>query len=173
MEVFDDLGVLDAILAAGGEYPVGMVWQDGERVAEQSMFDPAETTEDSPYGAPWMVPQWRTQEILRARLDELGGRVSFGREVTGLTQDEDGVTVGFASGAPVRARYVVAADGGRSVIRRGLGIGMTGETVDPNPILVADTRITGLDRDNWHIFPPRGNDGFLAICPLAARTTSR
>ena len=167
MEVFDDLGVLDAILAAGGDYPVGMVWQDGERVAEQNMFDPAETSEDSPYGAPWMVPQWRTQEILRARLDELGGRVSFGREVTALTQDEDGVTVEFASGAPVRARYAVAADGGRSVLRRALGIGMTGESVDPNPILVADTRITGLDRDNWHIFPPRGDDGFLAICPLA------
>lgn len=167
MEVFDDLGVLDAILTAGGDYPVGMIWQDGERVAEQNMFDPAETSEDSPYGAPWMVPQWRTQEILRARLDELGGQVSFGREVTGLTQDEAGVTVGFASGAPVRARYAVAADGGRSVIRRALGIGMTGESVDPNPILVADTRITGLDRDNWHIFPPRGDDGFLAICPLA------
>jgi len=167
MEVFDDLGVLDAVLAAGGDYPVGTVWQNGERVAEQNMFDPAETNEDSPYGAPWMVPQWRTQEILRARLDELGGRVSFGREVTGLTQDADGVTVGFASGASVRARYAVAADGGRSVIRRALGIGMTGETVDPHPILVADTRITGLDRDNWHIFPPRGDEGFLAICPLA------
>ncbi|MEV6496205.1 FAD-dependent oxidoreductase [Streptomyces prunicolor] len=167
MEVFDDLGVLDAILAAGGDYPVGLVWQNGERVAEQNMFDPAETNEDSPYGAPWMVPQWRTQEILRARLDELGGRVSFGREVTGIAQDADGVTAEFASGAPVRARYAVAADGGRSVIRRALGIGMTGETVDPNPILVADTRITGLDRDNWHIFPPQGDEGFLAICPLA------
>jgi 2-polyprenyl-6-methoxyphenol hydroxylase-like FAD-dependent oxidoreductase len=45
---------------------------------------------------------------------------------------------------------------------------MTGETVDPNPLLVADVRISGLDRDNWHVFPPRGEgDGFLAICPLA------
>lgn len=33
MEVFDDLGVLDAIHAAGGTYPVGMVWTDGERAA--------------------------------------------------------------------------------------------------------------------------------------------
>lgn len=133
MEVFDDLGVLDAILAVGGTYPVGMVWQDGERVGEHRMFDPAEATEDSPYNAPWMVPQWRTQEVLFARLEELGGRVSFGREVVGFEQDADGVTVRFAAGADVRARYVVAADGGRSVVRRTLGIGMTGETVDPNP----------------------------------------
>ncbi|MFD4545211.1 FAD-dependent oxidoreductase [Streptomyces sp. NPDC058466] len=180
-EVFDDLGVLDAIHAAGGPYPAGMIWQDGRRVGEHQMFDPAETSVDSPYGEPWMVPQWRTQEILFARLEELwgspvfersrelgGGRVAFGREVVGLAQDDDGVTVEFASGAPVRARYAVAADGGRSTVRRALGIRMTGETVDPNPMLVADARITGLDRDNWHVFPPRGDaDGFLAICPLA------
>jgi 2-polyprenyl-6-methoxyphenol hydroxylase-like FAD-dependent oxidoreductase len=170
MEVFDDLGVLDAIRAAGGDYPVGMIWQDGRRVGEHRMFDPAEATEDSPYTEPWMVPQWRTQEILFGRLEELGGRVAFGREVVGLEQDGQGagVTVRLAAGEDIRARYVVAADGGRSVVRRTLGIGMTGETVDPNPMLVADVRITGLDRDNWHVFPPSGEaEGFLAICPLA------
>ncbi|MFD5517785.1 FAD-dependent oxidoreductase [Streptomyces sp. NPDC127066] len=168
MEVFDDLGVLDAIRAAGGGYPVGMIWQDGERVGEHQMFDPAEPSDDSPYNAPWMVPQWRTQEILFARLQELGGRVAFGREVVTAAQDGNGVTVGFASGAPVRARYVVAADGGRSAVRRALGIAMAGETVDPDPMLVADVRITGLDRDNWHVFPPcEDTGGFLAICPLA------
>ncbi|MYR43565.1 FAD-dependent oxidoreductase [Streptomyces sp. SID5910] len=167
MEVFDDLGVLGAIHAAGGGYPVGMVWQDGQRLGEHAMFEPAEPSEDAPYNAPWMVPQWRTQEILAARLAELGGTVAFGREVTGLAQDADGVTARFAAGEPVRARYLVAADGGRSAVRRALGIGMTGETVDPNPVLVADVRISGLDRDNWHVFPPRGDTGFLAVCPLA------
>ncbi|MET7918638.1 FAD-dependent oxidoreductase [Streptomyces avermitilis] len=168
MEVFDDLGVLDAIRAAGGPYPVGMIWQDGRRVGEHQLFDPAEASDGSPYSEPWMVPQWRTQEILFARLEELGGQVDFGREVVGLRQDEDGVTAEFASGAAVRARYAVAADGGRSAVRRALGIGMAGETVDPNPMLVADVRITGLDRDNWHIFPPRGDDdGLLVIWPLA------
>jgi 2-polyprenyl-6-methoxyphenol hydroxylase-like FAD-dependent oxidoreductase len=167
MEVFDDLGVIDAILAKGGVYPTGAVWQDGRRVGEHEMFDPSETDPDTPYGTPWMVPQWRTQEILSARLTELGGTVDFGREVTGFTQDEAGVTVEFASGTAVRARYVVAADGGRSLVRRTLGIGMTGETVDPNPMLVADVRITGLDRDNVHVFPPHGDVGFLAVFPLA------
>jgi 2-polyprenyl-6-methoxyphenol hydroxylase-like FAD-dependent oxidoreductase len=172
MEVFDDLGVVDEILAVGGAYPLQMVWQDGERVGEHRMFDPAEPTEDSPYNTPWMVPQWRTQEVLSARLEELGGRVSFGREVVGVDeqagQDSDGVTVRFTTTPDIRARYVVAADGGRSVVRRTLGIGMTGETVDPNPLLVADVRITGLDRDHWHVFPPRDESaGYLSICPLA------
>ncbi|GAA2640589.1 FAD-dependent oxidoreductase [Streptomyces vastus] len=169
MEVFDDLGVLDAVRAAGGRYPVGMIWQDGKRQGEHRMFDETEATETEPYaGGPWMVPQWRTQEILCARLRELGSDVAFGRELTGLAQDADGVTATFATGAPVRARYAVAADGGRSTVRRLLGIGMTGETVDPSPTLVADVRITGLDRENLHVFPPADGEGFLAVWPLPA-----
>ncbi|MEW2569542.1 FAD-dependent oxidoreductase [Streptomyces sp. NPDC047070] len=171
-EVFDDLGVLDALRAGGGTYPVGMIWKDGQRQGEHRMFDEVEATEADPYaGFALMVPQWRTQEILYARLTELGGGVAFGRELVGLAQDADGVTASFASGAPVRARYAVAADGGRSAVRRALGIAMTGETVDPAPAMVADIRVTGLDRDNWHFFPPTEagpglQGGFLGICPL-------
>ncbi|MFG3152775.1 FAD-dependent oxidoreductase [Streptomyces sp. NPDC048219] len=167
MEVFDDLGVIDAIHAAGGTYPVGMIWKNGERAGEHHMFDPAEPSEDSPYNRAWMVPQWRTQEILAARLAELGGGIAFGHEVVGVSQDDESVTARLSSGGTVRSRYLVAADGGRSAVRRALGIGMTGEPVDPNPTLVADVRINGLDRDNWHVFPPREGDDLLAICPLA------
>ncbi|MBQ0828538.1 FAD-dependent monooxygenase [Streptomyces tagetis] len=168
MEVFHDLGVVDAIHAAGGTYPVSMVWRDGEPAGEHRMFDAPSPTEDSPYDTPWMVPQWRTQEILRDRLEELGGKVAFGREVTALEQDGDGVRARLASGEVVRARYAVAADGGRSAVRRHLGVGMTGEALDPGPSLVADVRVRGLGREHWHFFPGGGaeTDG-LALCPLA------
>ncbi|MFC9829626.1 FAD-dependent oxidoreductase [Streptomyces sp. 2BBP-J2] len=167
MEVFDDLGVLEAVRAGGGRYPVGMLWRDGKRLGEHHLADPVETTEEAPYEG-WMVPQWRTQRILRDRLEELGGTIAFGREVTDVTQDEDGVTARFAAGPPLRARYLVAADGGRSAVRRAAGTGMTGEAVDPLPMLVADVRVSGLDRDWWHMFPPReGRDEFLTLCPLA------
>nr|WP_164785117.1 FAD-dependent monooxygenase [Streptomyces griseoviridis] len=168
MEVFDDLGVVDAIRAAGGPYPTQLFWRDGRPAGEHRMFDPAEAGEDSPYPEPWMVPQWRTQEILAGRLAELGGRIAFGHEVTGLTRDDDGVTLSLADGTALRARYAVAADGGRSTVRRALGVPMTGESVDPYPMLVADVRITGLGRDHWHVFPPRGDGAdFLALSPLA------
>ena len=167
MEVFEDLGVIDAIRAAGGTYPVGMIWRDGQRQGEHRMFDTGEPTETEPYHGPWMVPQWRTQEIVCERFLALGGSVAFGRELVALEQDASGVTASFASGPDLRARYLVAADGGRSTVRRLLGIAMTGEMVDPNPTLVADVCIPALDRDNWHVFPPRDpTDGFLAICPL-------
>lgn len=169
MEVYEDLGVLDEILAAGGAYPVGMVWAAGEQVGEHAMFDPMEDGEEGcRFTTPWMVPQWRNQEILLGRLTELGGTVAFGREVVRLDQDGEGVTAHFASGEPVRARYAVAADGGRSAVRRALGIEMRGETLDPDAALVADVRIPDLDRTWWHLFPPSGPDsGFLALCPLA------
>lgn len=169
MEVYEDLGVLDEILAAGGAYPVGMVWADGVQAGEHAMFDPMEDGEEGcRFTVPWMVPQWRNQEILLARLTELGATVAFGREVVRLAQDTQGVTAHFASGEPVRARYAVAADGGRSAVRRALGITMTGETLDPDRALVADVRIPELDRTWWHLFPPSGPDsGFLALCPLA------
>jgi 2-polyprenyl-6-methoxyphenol hydroxylase-like FAD-dependent oxidoreductase len=167
MEIFDDLGVVDAVRAAGGPYPIGMIWRDGKRQGEHRMFDEREPTEAEPYEGPWMLPQWRTQEILFERLVELGGEVAFGQELVTLVQDADGVIAGFATGAVIRARYVVGADGGRSTVRKLLGIGMTGQTIDPNPILVADVCIPALDRDNWHVFPPRDeSDHFMAICPL-------
>ncbi|MFJ6903729.1 FAD-dependent monooxygenase [Streptomyces griseoluteus] len=165
-EVFDDLGVLDAIRAAGGPYPPRMIWRDGRQAGVRPMFEPVEATEGAPYTEPLMVAQWRTQEVLHARLAELGGRVAFDRELTGLAQDPEGVTARFADGTTVRARYAVAADGGRSAVRRAVGIGMTGETVDPSPFLVADVRVRGLDREHWHTFP--GEDGTgLMLCPLA------
>ncbi|MFE4215274.1 FAD-dependent monooxygenase [Streptomyces sp. NPDC056844] len=164
-EVFDDLGVGGAVREHGGPAPVGMTWKDGERQGAYDLFRRAAPTEAEPYGEPWMMPQWRTQEILLARLRELGGDVRFSTALTGLSQDADGVTARLTTGE-VRASYLVAADGGRSTVRRALGITMEGETVDPSPTLVADVRIaaTALDRDDWHIF--LGEAGLLTLCPL-------
>ncbi|WP_405692816.1 FAD-dependent monooxygenase [Streptomyces sp. NBC_01185] len=164
-EVLDDLGVGGAVREHGGAAPVGMTWKDGERQGAYDMFRRAGPTEAEPYGEPWMMPQWRTQEILLARLRELGGDVLFSAALTGLSQDGGGVTARLTTGE-VRAAYLVGADGGRSTVRRALGITMTGETVDPSPTLVADVRIAeaALDRVDWHIF--LGEAGLLTLCPL-------
>ncbi|CAM5709587.1 FAD-dependent oxidoreductase OS=Streptomyces tendae OX=1932 GN=GUR47_16430 PE=4 SV=1 [Streptomyces tendae] len=87
----------------GGGYPIGMIWRTASGSASSQMSHPAEPSEDSPYNESWMVPQWRTQEILAARLAELGGQVAFRHEVVGVTQDEDGVTAHLSSGGTVRA----------------------------------------------------------------------
>ncbi|WP_329485215.1 FAD-dependent monooxygenase [Kitasatospora sp. NBC_01246] len=170
LEVLDDLGVIDAVLAAGGRYPRMQSWADGERGARWDLIERREPGDPSvPYPEVWMLPQWRTQEILHTRLRELGGEAVFGTALTDLTQDDDGVTARLTGpdGAPrtVTADYLVAADGGRSTVRRAVGIPMAGETVDPRPALVADVRISGLDHDDWHIWPTAPG-GVLLLCPL-------
>ncbi|MEW1721258.1 FAD-dependent oxidoreductase [Streptomyces sp. NPDC093109] len=176
-EVLDDLGVIAEVRALGGPAPVGMVWENGVRQGEHRLFEDQTATAAEPYTGPWLLPQWRTQEILYARLLDLGGSVTFGTALTGLAQDADGVTAeltraggdggeGAGGGArSLRTAYAVAADGGRSTVRRLLGIGMTGESVDPAPMLVADVRVPALDRLNWHIFPAAGGT-FTTLCPL-------
>ncbi|WP_329118234.1 FAD-dependent monooxygenase [Streptomyces sp. NBC_01465] len=165
LEVLDDLGVVDEILASGGPAPRQMFWSGGQRQGEKDMFGTVATTEAEPYaGRPVIIPQWRTQEILLARLRELGGDVVFGTALNSFTQDGSAVTATLTDGTTVRAAYLVAADGGRSTVRSALSIPMTGETVDPSSMLVADVRIPALDRDNWHVFVAEA--GFLAICPL-------
>ncbi|MFI1850578.1 FAD-dependent monooxygenase [Streptomyces sp. NPDC020480] len=176
-EVFDDLGVIDAARRAGGPYPLMLGWEDGRRLGTHDMIERGRPTPGAPYPDMWMVPQWRTARLLYERLQELGGTVEFDTELTGLTQDADGVEARLShaddSAAPVRteavrAAYLVAADGGRSTVRRALGIPMTGETVDPSPMLVADVRVDGdrLDRGHWHAWP-KAKGGTLALCPLA------
>jgi 2-polyprenyl-6-methoxyphenol hydroxylase-like FAD-dependent oxidoreductase len=71
------------------------------------------------------------EPILRERALELGATVRNRTEAVGLDQDDEGVTVTLRNldseeESEVRARYVVAADGNRSPMRRLLGIGMQG-----------------------------------------------
>ncbi|MFC9329133.1 FAD-dependent monooxygenase [Kitasatospora sp. NPDC057015] len=168
-EVFEDLGVLDRVHAAGSPYPRMMTWEDGERHGEWDLVERGTAGPATPYPDVWMIPQWRTQEILHARLSELGGRVAFGTALTGLEQHPDRVEARLTrvggDTRTVTARYLVAADGGRSTARRAVGVAMHGEEVDPRPALVADVRIEGLDRDNWHVWP-KAAGGALLLCPM-------
>jgi 2-polyprenyl-6-methoxyphenol hydroxylase-like FAD-dependent oxidoreductase len=146
-----------------------MGWEDGERLGTWDLMERGTPDSSTPYAEVWMVPQWRTQEILYARLLELGGSVAFGTALTGVEQHPDRVeaalTLPDGSAGTVTARYLVAADGGRSAVRRAVGIAMHGEEVDPRPALVADLRIDGLDRDNWHVWP-KAPGGAMLHCPL-------
>src|SRR3954447_24540999 len=66
------------------------------------------------------------ERILAGWIEELGVPFQRGRDVTGLVQDDDGVDVLLADDAPMRARYLVGADGGRSVVRKAAGIEFPG-----------------------------------------------
>jgi len=151
LEVLDDLGAVDDVLAGGSEYPKLGVHM-GRWVVPWRMFPHHEATTDVPYPNTWLVPQFRTDRALHARLASLGHSVEFGAELVGLTQDDETVTATLASGERITARYLVGADGGSSTVRHQLGIGFLGSTDELERVLLFDARTTGLSRDRWHVW---------------------
>ncbi|GAA3524869.1 FAD-dependent monooxygenase [Amycolatopsis ultiminotia] len=165
LEVFAGLGVLDRILAAG-DFGIEMrAYRGGEVVWTGRMSEPTEPAPSVPYPNPWFVPQFRTEEILRERLAELGGRVEQPTGLSDFGQDAEGVTATLSTGETVRARYLVGADGGPSTVRRRLGIDFPGETDESTTMLFADARVDGIGRDHGRIWP--GEDRPVSIVPLA------
>lgn len=79
------------------------------------------------------IPQRRIEELLSQRATESGVPVHRGHEVTAVRQTADAVTVDvLGPDGPYQlvTRYLVAADGGTSGIRKQLGIGFPGITDD-------------------------------------------
>jgi 2-polyprenyl-6-methoxyphenol hydroxylase-like FAD-dependent oxidoreductase len=150
LEVFEDLGVLDEVWASGIGAPVMRVYAGEQVVFEGRMAEPVEPRPDVPYPNPWFVPQWRTEEILRTALARYGVQVELATGVLDFSQDADGVTVWLDGGETVSAAYLVGADGGRSTIRKRLGVPFVGSTDDEIRMLLADVRATGLDHDLGH-----------------------
>ena len=166
-EVFEDLGLLDRMAAAGGRYPLVRTYGE-EGFADTPIMEEGEPTPAEPYVRPLMLPQSLTEGLLRARLAELGHRAEFGTELIGFEQDESGVTArlaGKAGSETLRVRYLVGADGGRSFVRQALAIDFPGETL-PMRAVVGDLSLDGLSRDFWHRWRRRGV-ATISLCPLA------
>jgi 2-polyprenyl-6-methoxyphenol hydroxylase-like FAD-dependent oxidoreductase len=165
LEVFDDLGVIEPILATGALYPRLRIHLGPLSMRAGSLGSSSQATASTPYPNLWMVPQSRTEAILRERLHVLGGRVEFNTAIVALRQHQNGVDVALSNGATVRAGFLVGCDGGRSTVRKTLGLSLEGETIDEKPMLVADVEVDGLDRRDWHLWPfVKG--GVIGLCPL-------
>ncbi|MEQ0565230.1 FAD-dependent oxidoreductase [Amycolatopsis sp. NEAU-NG30] len=167
LEVFDDLGVLGDVLAGSSDYPrLGI--HLGPLTLPWRMFRNRDRSTDVPYPNTRLMPQYRTDAVLHDRLEQLGGKVEYGRELTAFEQDGSSVTAtvtGDAGTERITARYLVGADGGSSAVRKLLGLGFLGETHEQDRMLIVDAVTDGLSRDRWHIWPGvRGR--FAGACPL-------
>jgi 3-(3-hydroxy-phenyl)propionate hydroxylase len=116
IEVLDQRGVADRFLAEGR---VAQVATFGTTVMDMSDF---------PSRHPYTLAlfQSKIERIMAAWVAELPVRMNYGREVTGFAQDDTGVDVRLSEGEPLRARYLVGCDGGRSLIRKEAGIEFPG-----------------------------------------------
>jgi 2-polyprenyl-6-methoxyphenol hydroxylase-like FAD-dependent oxidoreductase len=166
-EVFEDLGIVDRVVATGGPYPLQRGYRDDGSYQESRIMEHRDPTANEPYAIAIMVPQFLTEAAMRERLMEFGQRPQYGVELESFVQDAEGVSARLSSRggvASLRARYLVGADGGGSLVRRALDVGFPGKSFDIRAV-VADVFVDGLDRDAWHRF----NDGTpsqISLCPL-------
>jgi 2-polyprenyl-6-methoxyphenol hydroxylase-like FAD-dependent oxidoreductase len=119
IEVMDQRGLLERFLALGRQYPL--------RGSFAGITKPAPGRLDTAHPYILGIPQNVTERLLAEHAIEAGTEIRRGRELTGLSQDDTGVTAELADGTRLRARYLVGCDGGRSIVRKLLGIGFPGE----------------------------------------------
>src|SRR5262249_34665473 len=144
LEIYDDLGLIEAVQAAGGPYAPAMAW-DGSKALGPAKFhriERREPTADVPYPSMWMLPQPRALEILRGHLAGFGSRVEFGVKLGDFSRDGGGVTAKLqhADGhsESLRVRYLAGCDGARGVARPASGVAFASETIDPHAMITAD-----------------------------------
>lgn len=119
IEIMDQRGLLEQFLAVGRRHPVGGYF------AGIAKSPPEQLDTAHPYVLG--IPQPVTDRILVEHAAAAGAVFRRNCEVADLAQDDDRVSVTLADGTQIEARHVVGCDGGRSTVRKLLGVGFPGE----------------------------------------------
>src|SRR5919199_265246 len=120
IEVLDQRGIAERFVSAGQKHPnVGYAMNSLD-------------ISDFPTRHNYVLALWQShfERILAAWIGELGVPILRGCEVVGFAQDDSGVDVEVSGDMSLRAEYLVACDGGRSLIRKAAGIDFPG--LDPS-----------------------------------------
>ncbi|MEU8001863.1 rifampin monooxygenase [Catellatospora sp. NPDC049111] len=163
-------GLLERILEHGRRRPAGAYFAAIDKPAPEGL--------DSAHAYLLGIPQPVIVDLLEQHAIGRGAQVRHGTAVTGLEQDDDGVTVELAGGQRLRASHLVGCDGGRSTVRKLLGVGFPGEPsrndtlmgemevgVPPEQIAAKMTEIGRTDRR--FDFRPFGQGVYRVVIPVA------
>ncbi len=116
-----------------------------------------------------IVPQWKTEGLLAARVVELGGCILYGHTFERLEQHASGIRaiIGTASGAyTIEARFLAGCDGVHSTVREQASIAFAGRSYAEHAVL-ADVPVqtdVPLDEARVHIW----RSGVLTLFPISA-----
>jgi 2-polyprenyl-6-methoxyphenol hydroxylase-like FAD-dependent oxidoreductase len=116
LEVLDQRGIVDRFLAEG-------------QVMQTAGFAHIRLDmSDCPTRYNYGLALWQKhfERILSGWIEELAIAIYRGREVTGFTQDDTGVSVSLSGNQSLRAQYLVGCDGGRSLVRKAACIAFPG-----------------------------------------------
>ncbi|HEX5658873.1 MAG TPA: FAD-dependent monooxygenase, partial [Polyangiales bacterium] len=138
LEVLDQRGLAERFLTAGKTMQVAQ------------FADAPLDISDFPTRHNYGLALWQNQieRILAGWIEELAVPFYRSREVTGFTQDEQGVHVVLSDGSSLHALYLVGCDGGRSLIRKQAGIEFAGWEATTS-LLIAEVALR--DAPAWGI----------------------
>lgn len=170
LELFEHLGIADAAVAAGHRVH-GLNVSSGRKRIVHLNADPI----PSRYNFVLILPQSETERLLAERLAALGLVPERGVELTGLTQDGDGVEAVLRRGAVeerLRVRWLIGCDGAHSAVRHVLGMAFEGKAF-PEYFSLADVRLDGhFPGDEVEVHLGKGGD-LVALFPLDAEERCR
>lgn len=139
LDLLDEFEVVPRMIEVGLKAPT---WQFRDReTGPVATFDLSLLEGDTNHPYRVQCEQWKLMRFLETGLRKLGSDLRFGHEVTEVRQDGVAVTVtAQTASGPVElaGRYVIAADGARSAVRRSLGVEFDGFTY-PELFLIAST----------------------------------
>ncbi|KAI0777123.1 FAD binding domain-containing protein [Irpex lacteus] len=174
LELFHFLGVLPDIQKLAIEIPRVRSYKmpEGEEpaITYYPVGEPWKATPDIPYPNAVFIGQSCYEGILREHLARAGVTVEFGKELTGIEQEENGVTATVVNHNSVEndkptelisADWLVCANGGRSTARKALGLAFLGETQEGVRMLLTDIEVRGVSPEFWHAWGNLGGTCFM------------
>jgi len=146
LELYRQLDLTDAVVAAGHRNPTMNLWANGKRSARLSMRDAGATVTPYPYILTY--PQDEHERLLIQRLERLGIRVERETEFIAFEEHPDYVLSRLRTPGGVevtcRSSFLSGCDGAKSPVRHQIGAGFEGGTYK-QIFYVADVRLTGLE----------------------------
>ena len=178
MDLMEEFGITPKLVAAGVPAPK---WQIRIHETKESVvFDLGVLAQDTAHPYRLQCEQARLNRILVGEIEKLDNvDLRFGAEVSEVTQDGNGVAVTATRGGKTEVltgRYVIGADGARSIVRKSFGIDFHGKAYPETLTLtVTDFRfedhIPGLLNVNYH-WREEGNYSLMKV-PFAWRSGAR
>jgi 3-(3-hydroxy-phenyl)propionate hydroxylase len=132
LEKLNTVGLADGIVERGLHAPA-FQFRDRKTQDIIAVFDMKHIADETDFPFAVQYEQWKlTRDAIAALAEYDIADVRLGAQVTAFSQDYDGVTVVYENPEgeleKIEGRYLLACDGGRSTIRIGLGVFMSGFT---------------------------------------------
>jgi 3-(3-hydroxy-phenyl)propionate hydroxylase len=147
LEMLAGLGMVDEVIERGYVEPLFRIW-DGQKMQIVAEFDFGLLKDETPYPFAVQCEQHKLASMAVERLKKFPhAKVEFSARVTALTQHADGVDVEVETAEGTRkiaGSYLIGSDGGRSTVRKALGIEFEGYTHPERFMILTMTEDLGL-----------------------------